>query len=288
MSKVLCIGGINWDRIARTDAPVVLGTSNPVTSTQSPGGVARNVATGLARAGAKVGFCGYVGNDLEGRELRQYLTTADIDIDLLRIHPKLRTATYNALIGPEGRLVVAWADMAVHEALTPADIDHDLSKLSAWPIWFTEANLSPLALNHLGEVKPKNTLLALDAVSVPKAKRLLAVLPHADLLFCNRDEASELAHGVGTGLELAETLVAGRSNLTVVVTEGADGLAIAGPGIHEALAPRLRLEDIKDETGAGDALIAGTLAALAQGSLMLDAVQAGMDTAGRTLTKVGA
>ncbi|MFD2261885.1 carbohydrate kinase family protein [Lacibacterium aquatile] len=288
MSGILCIGGINWDRIARTDKPVVLGTSNPVTGSQAPGGVARNVATGLAKSGAKVGFCGYVGNDIEGRELRQYLLAVGIDADLLRIHSKLPTATYNALIGPEGRLVVAWADMAVHEALTPDDIDASLDRMKEWPVWFAEANLAPVTLGHIGTRKPEGTLLVLDAVSVPKAKRLLSVLPEADLLFCNRDEASALAHGVGTGLELAETLVAGRRNLTVVVTEGADGLAIAGPGIREALTPRLRLEDITDETGAGDSLIAGTLSALAKGVGMMDAVQAGMDAAGRTLTKIGA
>jgi pseudouridine kinase len=288
MKGILCIGGTNWDQIARADVPVVLGTSNPASVSHAAGGVARNVAAGLKHVGLDAGIYGYIGRDQEGTGLRQILESEGINISLLRPHANLRTATYNALVGPDGRLVVAWADMAVHEALGPADIDRDLPELVKWPYWFVETNLSALALAHLADRKPDGCTLICDAVSVVKAPRLIAALSRIDLLFCNRDEAAALTGGPGSTMELAQRLVAGRPNLTVVVTSGRDGLAVRGPSVSQTLTPQVRRDMVADETGAGDALISGTIAALYGGSDLISALRVGMAAADRVLSRIGA
>jgi pseudouridine kinase len=88
------------------------------------------------------------------------------------------------------------------------------------------------------------------------------------VLFCNRDEARAwLAHH-RPGEEpadpagLARRLVAAGAAV-VVLTDGPDGVTVAdADGVHAVAAVPARPVDV---TGAGDALVAGTLAGLLEG-----------------------
>ena len=78
--SVLCIGGANLDRKLRLSEPLRMGTSNPVSSEVSPGGVARNVAENLARLGCKVRLLSTFSDDLEGNWLLDHLNSAGVDV----------------------------------------------------------------------------------------------------------------------------------------------------------------------------------------------------------------
>ncbi len=56
------------------------------------GGFAGNVATGLARLGARVGIISAVGDDGHGRFIRRFLDAEGVDCSALHVHPTLRTA----------------------------------------------------------------------------------------------------------------------------------------------------------------------------------------------------
>ena len=49
--RVLCVGAAHWDVIGRTPRPLPPGADVPGRVTRQPGGVARNIAEALARAG---------------------------------------------------------------------------------------------------------------------------------------------------------------------------------------------------------------------------------------------
>ena len=68
-ASIVCIGGANVDRKARLLAPFQLGTSHPVTTTQTAGGVARNVAENLGRLAQPVSLVSTVGDDRDGQWL---------------------------------------------------------------------------------------------------------------------------------------------------------------------------------------------------------------------------
>ena len=53
---LFCIGAANVDRKFYVHKDLVAETSNPVTSTRSIGGVARNIAENLGRLGETVAF----------------------------------------------------------------------------------------------------------------------------------------------------------------------------------------------------------------------------------------
>ncbi len=288
MADLVCIGGLVWDTLAIAKQPVVAGTSNPVAASHSAGGVARNVAVMAARAGLKTELVSLIGRDAEGEILLRDLAADHVQTRLTTPHRTLPTANYAALLNPDGSLHVAWADMAVLEAMDPAFFEPLMIALSATPLWFLDTNLTAEALDYLALHRPKGTRLVADAVSVAKADRLNGCLPSLDLLFCNRDEAQLLAGAPKAveGLPLALALRE-RGCRAVVVTDGPRGAALATEGMEVLLPPPPLPGPIVDETGAGDSLVAGTLVGLVQGEALIDAVGRGMRLAAETLTRLG-
>src|SRR5215475_13803209 len=115
--KILCIGAAHIDRRARAFAAVVAGSSNPVRQSTGSGGVARNVAETQARLGAKVALLSRVGGDGEGDRLIAALAALGIDTSRIARAPDAATASYTALIEPDGELMVGIADMAIYDGM---------------------------------------------------------------------------------------------------------------------------------------------------------------------------
>ena len=95
--SVLCIGGANLDRKLRLSETLRMGTSNPVSSEVSPGGVARNVAENLALLGCKVRLLSTFSDDLEGNWLLDHLNSAGVDVSPSLIVPGRKSGSYTAL-----------------------------------------------------------------------------------------------------------------------------------------------------------------------------------------------
>ena len=62
-APVICIGGMNVDRKFYASQALIQGTSNPVSSSVSIGGVGRNIAENLGRLGETVIMLSKAGND---------------------------------------------------------------------------------------------------------------------------------------------------------------------------------------------------------------------------------
>ncbi|NHN84836.1 hypothetical protein GOB93_09310 [Acetobacter musti] len=124
--------------------------------------------------------------------------------------------------------------------------------------------------------------LAVNTVSRSKARRLRGLLHGVDLLFTNSAEAAAL---LPDETEIPDErickalLSAGAGG--VICTQGGDGLLLAQPGYLQFLpAPRAVVVDV---TGAGDALVGGTLSALPEGNSLMDACRFGMVVAALTV-----
>ena len=275
------IGAAHLDRIARSEGPVALASSNPASVTASPGGVARNVAETLARLGSPVRLLSRVGADEAGGAVVESARNAGVDVSGIEVVAGAPTAGYTALLDPAGRLVVAFADMAIYDGFDGAGL---ACRAVGCERWFVETNIPPDALADLAGRKPVDTFLAADAVSVAKSERLRPILPAIDLLFVNRDEARALT-GTGEAREAATRLRTAGID-TVVVTLGADGILVAGPAGQKSL--KAVPANICDVTGAGDALIAATLDGLGRGAAMMTSIRLGLVAAAATLGYEGA
>lgn len=280
---ILCVGGVVVDRKLRLHATAVPASSNPASASVGSGGVARNVAENLANLGVEVALVSRIGDDEAGRTVLAGLGRSGVGADGVAPVPGALTAEYVAVLQPSGDLLVAAAVMDVLDGIALDDV------LRHWPTGpddrvFADANLTPETLaGVVGHARRTGIRLALDAVSVPKAARLPRDLTGVDLLFCNLDEAVALAGGGDAARQpvgLAR-VIRQRGVRSVVLTLGAHGALLAGPD-GDQLIPAGRAS-VVDVTGAGDALVAMTLARLVAGDREPDAVRRGVERASQTL-----
>ena len=280
-AKVICIGGATVDRKYRSKDAVQLRTSNPATSERSFGGVARNVAENVARLGAHSSLISMLGEDENGRAIRESLDRLDIDTRHIGISADHATAEYVAVLQPNGDLVLGLADMAIFDALTPTLLKEVWPDVSASWI-FADCNLPSQTLHELVDLARRHpAMLAIDAVSVLKVMRLPPDLNGIGILFLNLDEAQAFSrHSNSQPHELVEMLL-DRGAARVILTLGEGGLIAADrSGLTRLGAMTVQ---VVDTTGAGDALIAGSLVALLNGSSLGEAVRMGTTAAALTL-----
>jgi len=272
-----CIGAAHIDTKVRAAEGLIVGTSNPVTTSKAYGGVARNIAENLAKLGASCTLVSRVGQDPQGDQLIDAMQACAIDTSLISRSQMSPTATYTAILHVNGDLMLGLADMAIYDELTPALI----SSISHIPYWIVDGNVSEACLRHLGDLKPKNTSLWVIPVSIPKVHRLRTVLTHIDGLIINVQELAALLSQQEIDIPDACTFLHDAGVSMVVVTRGSEGVFVStrtSSKFFEAYAT-----EIVDVTGAGDAFSAGMLYGLHKGLTETEAVHYGLAAASLNL-----
>ncbi|MEN3277419.1 MAG: pseudouridine kinase [Massilia sp.] len=262
---ILCVGAANLDRKLRALAPLVMGTSNPASAVESFGGVARNIAENLARMGAAVSLITAVGKDSSGRALLSHAESAGIDTRGSLKLDDAASGTYTAVLGDDGQMVVALADMALYDRITPAFLDMRQQQRAGASLIVADLNLSMEAVATLQRDAARDSIsVVIVAVSEPKMQRLPESLHGVRLLILN---AGELAARVGRPLDsdadLAQACreVQAQGAQDVIVTLGARGVLYTCPNgtVEHLAAPPASVVDV---TGAGDAFAAAVCLSL--------------------------
>ena len=276
--RIVCIGGAVFDRKYHAHAPLISETSNPVSGYRSHGGVARNVTENLAQLGVNIGFVSILGDDETGRAILDHLRLLGVDVSRAIVTNEAPTAEYAAILGPDNELALGIADMGIFDLFKPETLETVWPHLASADWVFADCNLPQATLETLLAKKTGSRFrLAVDTVSAPKALRLPQDLSGVDLLFLNLDEAhSLLRHPAGTPRLTAEQAINAlhaRGVAKIVMTMGAGGVHIGDEsGIRHIASVPAQPVDI---TGAGDALISGTLYCLLDRKELPDAVRTG-------------
>lgn len=289
-APIKCFGAVHWDIIVHAAQPIVPETSTPARMVHKPGGVATNVARALARLNVPTALAGLIGDDAVGKAVSDQLAAEGISLALQRLEGGA-TGQYVAFHDPDGSLPAACVDdriLSTAEEDAFAGILEVLTLPAATPQerWFVDANLPESILRRIAAAAPDDRLVA-DGVSRAKVGRLRSILPETDLVFLNASEARMLTGPDACAPAEELTLrVRAMGASAVVVSEGAGPVHFAdadGAGMFQPESC-----EIADVTGAGDALIAGTLAALARGWTLAKALPVGLATARLTLQTPGA
>jgi pseudouridine kinase len=283
--RILCIGGANRDEVLRLAGPLAMGASNPVTTRVTPGGVARNVAGNLVALHCRAALLAVVGDDAPGGWLLEATAAGGVDTGPSISRAGAATGRYVAVLDAGGDLIVGLADMAATESLGPADIAAAAAAFGSADAVFADANLLPGTLAAIrAATRARGVPLTLDLVSPEKARRLGTAALGADIVAGNRDEAGALLGQAGSLAALATALVAGGAG-AAVVSGGTEGLGWCDGRMSGALpASPARVVDV---TGAGDALVAGLLAARLGGGGFEAACRAGLDAAAAVVEAEG-
>ncbi len=265
---IVCLGGSNIDRKLRGLAALQMGNSNPAVSSESPGGVARNVAENLARLGLPVHLLSAFGEDAAGRSLLAQAKQLGVDSSASLIAADAPTGSYTAVLNPDGSLALGLAQMDLCERMTPDFLDQCAAQRAQASLLLIDLNLPADSIQQLlreAQTEGGSPLVAV-AVSAPKMARLPLDLRGLSLLMLNRDELSACA---GMAIENAADLALAHQRLSerglqrLIVTQGADALwfGAAGETLKSLKPKRAKVVDV---TGAGDAFAAGVCAGLSQ------------------------
>lgn len=284
ITPIICVGGANIDHKFFPHQPIVLATSNPMTSSTSHGGVARNVAENLARLTQSIYLHTLVGDDADGLELLAGIKSLGANTELSIIKKGADTSHYYAIMNESGDLHSAFSDMRICEDLTPEQFTKNMQKWPENSLIFLDTNF-PLAVINAILNYPHKCKICLDPVSVAKCKKIPADLHSLYLMKPNRDEAAALT-GVKIncpqdGINAAKKLLA-RGVQQVVLSLGKDGYIIAN-ATQQIWRPASSPQCVVDVNGAGDAFTAGILLGLQQALPLEQACEYGAAAASLTL-----
>lgn len=276
--RIICIGGAVFDRKYHAHAPLIAETSNPVSGFRSHGGVARNVTENLTRLGVNTGFISILGDDETGHAILEHLRVLGTDVSHVIITSEAPTAEYAAILGHDNELALGIADMAIFDLFKPELLEDVWPHLAAADWVFADCNLPQATLELLLQKRVGSRFrLALDTVSAPKARRLPDDLSGIDALFLNMDEANSLldhpADAPRLSAEQAIAALSQRGVKQIIMTMGAEGVYL-GNADNIGYVNSVPAEPV-DVTGAGDALISGTLYRLLEQQDLPDAVRTG-------------
>jgi pseudouridine kinase len=253
----LVIGGANLDIAGGCTARLIPGDSNPGIVRSSAGGVGRNIAENLARLGLDCSMITAVGEDVGQTLIKESCKENNINTEHFFTYPSHSTGTYLAINNQLGALLAAISDMSIIDELTPDVLTSKLAFMSEHDQWVIEANLAENTINWIAQNKNDKPLFV-DAVSATKAPKVKGILNKIDVLKVNRDEASAILHDSGEDLYLAEALYKAGVK-TVLLSQGPQGAIVFDKdgAIHKGAVKGTNASD----TGAGDALFAGFIAA---------------------------
>lgn len=283
--RITCLGGAHVDCKIQSKGTLQFGTSNPAVVTESPGGVARNIAENLGRMGVFPNLITMVGQNESGEEILTHCSAVGVDTSQSIRLEHHNTGTYTAVLDANGEMVVALADMEIYDGFSRERIDVRWHVLKASDMVVVDTNLPKESLDHLiRRCRDENVRLCVIPVSSPKALRLPNDLKGVAILVANMDEASALANQPVT--DLSGVWAAGRHLLErgcreVVITMGQKGCAYMDErGRGFVSAPDV---NVKDVTGAGDAFASGVIYGLNEGASLQSACQLGTRLSSVTL-----
>ncbi len=220
------------------------------------GGKGGNQAVAAARAGARTGFVGAIGDDDFGRKLRDNLLRAGIDCSRLAVDRGAGSGMSVAIEdaqGAYGAVVVSGANlgidprqfhgMAAKVLLLQNEVRPEINAAAA----ATFARAGATVIHNAAPFRPESK-------------------PFADLVVVNRVEAAAMAGfdiaSVPDGLRAAETIAGA---FDAIVTLGGDGCVIASrDGVRRHL-PAEKVAVVSSH-GAGDAYCGALAAAIAKGA----------------------
>jgi sugar/nucleoside kinase (ribokinase family) len=252
-------------------------------------GNASNAAVAAARLGLKSSLRAYVGNDQYGRECLEVLGREKVDTRHMVTENGKQTNYHYVLWYEDNRTI-----LVKHE-----EFSYTTPKLAKSPKWIY---LSSLAANS----GPYHQEIALWLKSHPTSKlafqpgtfqmklsldELKEIYARTDIFFCNKEEAERILN-LPAGSDMKELLakVKALGPKTVVITDDKRGAYAIEEGnttmwhVPRYPDPRAPFEI----TGAGDAFASTTVAALALGLSLKEALLWGPTNASAVLQKIGA
>lgn len=250
------IGAANIDIGGISDNPLVFSDSNPGRIIHSLGGVGRNIAHNLTLLGVSSRLVTALGKDAYGEQIKMDCEKLGMDLSLSCFSDSNPTSVYMFIDDKDGNMVLAVNDMNIYRNLTPEFIAERMDEINKSDIVVVDANIPEETISYIA--KNCTCPIYADPVSTVKAARLMNSLEYIHTIKPNRIEAAALS---GVTIDSKDSIIrAGKTLISkglkeVFISLGDMGVfAINQREQYFFDGPKCNMVN---ETGAGDAMMAG-------------------------------
>ncbi|MEV6603323.1 ribokinase [Kutzneria sp. NPDC051319] len=277
--EVVVVGSANADvvvRVQRRPGPgeTVLGSDTVLAA----GGKGANAAVAAALQEAQVALLGALGDDQHGELLRDSMSRAGVQLDLVRTARRPTGAAY-ITVTPDGENTIVVSPGA-NSAVDVEQVEAAKDVIAGAKVLLASLEVPLPAIERAVALAREAGTRAVLNLS-PVAKLQPQTLAALDPLVVNEHEAQWLMDG---GTDLKKLLDLGPRS--AVVTLGRRGaLVIERDGTTEVSSPEVTAVDT---TGAGDAFVGALIARLAAGDDLVAAAERAVRVAAVSVTRPGA
>jgi ribokinase len=288
--RVCVVGSVNVDTTLTVPALPRAGETSLATGrSTAEGGKGANQAVAAASQGSAVTFVGAVGDDADGARSLAHLRARGVEVGGVQSLRGTPTGSAVLVVADDGENLIV-VDPAANAALAEDWVSDQVARCR--PDVVVAQLEVPLGCIRAAAEASTARYFVLNPAPMPSDRDgLEPLLAQCDVLVPNRPELARLS-GVGS-ITTVEDVDRCAATLgfpgVLVVTLGADGAAVYGPGGTErlALVPAPEV-DVVDTTGAGDAFCGVLADRLARGLGIVAAVEEATRLAALSTTVRGA
>lgn len=284
---VVVIGAALIDELYFCTRETVLASSNPATMKKAAGGVARNIAHNLSLLGIPVKLFSVTGNDNDGRWLIESCKQAGINTDLFWQVDEI-TGKYASVLDTDGSLIVAACTDISEQYLTPAILQQRSKEFAKASMIIADANIAASSIGWLAAFCREHDIqLIIEPVSVAKSEKIAGLnLDGITMITPNEAELFSLCNKKHSGYAGAISELLQRGVQYIWLRKGPAGSELFSKE-HSITLDTVPVV-IKDSTGAGDAALAGWVAARFAGRNETESLKAAHSIALEVLQTDGA
>jgi len=265
--RLLCVGHIALDLIFSVSEFPDHPTKTPAhRHHRGVGGMSGNAAVALARLGARVDFCGPVGDDDTAGVFEQVLRREGVGLSGMRRVPGASSSVSSIIVDRHGERMIFNAKGSALDA--PGAFDPAV--LDGIDFVLVDPRCPAWAEAALYEARRRGIPSMLDGEVSPRAD-LQRLVPLADWRVFS--ERGLLAWADGEPESLLQQLAAQQASRPVVRTLGAQGVQWCDAQGQVQCMPAVHAGPVVDTLGAGDVFHAALGLALAEGQAELDALR---------------
>ena len=239
----ICIGAVHSDYILRLKQNYFKNRTNPIIQQENLGGVAYNIAKILSFLNQNTKLYSLNCNIIQKKEIKQK------GIKFKPLNKNIIKRYYISILDKKGKMILGLANMDDYEKFKNHKISHKFTNKKI----ILDLNLPIKLIKNIINDNFKKNYICVCGTSAHKVYKIKKLLKKIDTIILNKQESLTLTNKKSIKDSMM-SLIKQNKNLNIIITNGKNSVNAYIDNIKSISYPPPT--DIKNENGAGDALIA--------------------------------